>query len=79
MLVLAFDTSTPAVTVAVASVDPASGGVSTLAAAVEIAANHHGELLAPLIETVLAAAGVVGELGLPALVHIPRRAVVGAR
>ncbi len=60
MLVLAFDTSTPAVTVAVASVDPASGGVSTLAAAVEIAANHHGELLAPLIETVLAAAGVVG-------------------
>jgi len=59
MLVLAFDTSTPAVTVAVASVDPASEGASTLAAAVEVAANHHGELLAPLIDTVLAAAGVV--------------------
>jgi len=59
MLVLAFDTSTPAVTAAVASVDPASAGVSTLAAAAEVAANHHGELLAPLIDTVLAAAGVL--------------------
>jgi tRNA threonylcarbamoyl adenosine modification protein YeaZ len=70
VLVLAFDTSTPAVTVAVVEVggslrDP-SGAASfgpgdlesqTLAERTEIATNRHGELLAPLIREVLATAG----------------------
>ncbi len=43
MLLLAFDTSTPAVTVA----------LSTGESATEVAANRHGELLAPLIDRVL--------------------------
>jgi tRNA threonylcarbamoyladenosine biosynthesis protein TsaB len=59
MLVLGFDTSTPAVTVAVGSVDPASATVSILASSFEVAANHHGELLAPMIDTALTTAGVV--------------------
>jgi tRNA threonylcarbamoyl adenosine modification protein YeaZ len=45
--VLAFDTSTPAVTVA----------LSTGATATVVAANRHGELLAPLIEQVLRVGG----------------------
>ena len=44
MLLLAFDTSTPAVTVATSD-----GAVETV-----VAANRHGELLAPLVERVLA-------------------------
>ena len=48
MLLLAFDTSTPAVTVA----------LSTGAASTVVAANRHGELLAPGIERVLADGGV---------------------
>lgn len=47
-VLLAFDTSTPAVTVA----------LSTGAAETVVAANRHGELLAPTIERVLADAGV---------------------
>lgn len=43
MLLLAFDTSTPAVTVA----------LSTGESATEVAANRHGELLSPLIQRVL--------------------------
>jgi tRNA threonylcarbamoyl adenosine modification protein YeaZ len=42
VLLLAFDTSTPAVTVALSSGEGAT----------EVAANRHGELLAPLIERV---------------------------
>jgi tRNA threonylcarbamoyl adenosine modification protein YeaZ len=48
VLLLAFDTSTPAVTVA----------LSTGASYAEVAANRHGELLAPGIERVLRDAGV---------------------
>lgn len=44
MLLLAFDTSTPAVTVA----------LSTGESATEVASNRHGELLAPLAERLLA-------------------------
>jgi tRNA threonylcarbamoyl adenosine modification protein YeaZ len=51
VLVLAFDTSSPAVTVALSEVP------TTLAARVEVATNRHGELLAPLISEVLAEAG----------------------
>ncbi|HEY1485153.1 MAG TPA: tRNA (adenosine(37)-N6)-threonylcarbamoyltransferase complex dimerization subunit type 1 TsaB [Micromonosporaceae bacterium] len=75
MLVLAFDTSTPAVTVAVGAIEPrefpeggwfkfADDGVTVLAMRTEVAANRHGELLAPLISDVLADAGVQpGDLG----------------
>ena len=44
MLLLAFDTSTPAVTVALSSGESSA----------EVAANRHGELLAPAIERLLA-------------------------
>lgn len=44
MLLLAFDTSTPAVTVA----------LSTGESATEVASNRHGELLSPLVERLLA-------------------------
>jgi tRNA threonylcarbamoyl adenosine modification protein YeaZ len=47
-VLLAFDTSTPAVTVA----------LSTGTARTAVAANRHGELLAPTIEAILAEAGV---------------------
>lgn len=57
MLLLAFDTSSPAVTVAVVSVDPASDDLTVAAARTEVATNRQGELLAPLITAVLAAAG----------------------
>lgn len=55
MLLLAFDTSTPAVTVAVLD------GDDVLGASGEIDARRHGELLAPGIAAALAAAGI----GLP--------------
>jgi tRNA threonylcarbamoyl adenosine modification protein YeaZ len=64
VLVLAFDTSTPAVTVAAATGwpdavhAPASGsGGEIVATFTEVATNRHGELLAPLIARTLAAAG----------------------
>lgn len=51
MLLLAFDTATPAVTVAV------HDGRSVLAELAETGATRHGELLAPAITAVLAEAG----------------------
>ncbi|HTJ71987.1 MAG TPA: tRNA (adenosine(37)-N6)-threonylcarbamoyltransferase complex dimerization subunit type 1 TsaB [Actinospica sp.] len=51
MLLLAFDTATPAVTVAL------RGDEGVLAEHTEVDARRHGELLAPGIEKVLAAAG----------------------
>ena len=51
MLVLALDTSTPAVTVAV------HDGTALLAEATEISARRHGELLAPMLRDTLVAAG----------------------
>jgi len=62
VLVLGFDTSTPAVTVALGRV--AARGVTgavdadILAETTEVASNRHGELLGPLIEKVLRAGGV---------------------
>ncbi|MFC5815663.1 tRNA (adenosine(37)-N6)-threonylcarbamoyltransferase complex dimerization subunit type 1 TsaB [Nonomuraea harbinensis] len=52
MLVLAFDTATPAVTAAV------HDGERVLAESTTIDARRHGELLAPAVERVLAEAGV---------------------
>lgn len=52
MLVLAFDTATPAVTAAL------HDGGQVLAEATTIDARRHGELLVPTIETVLREAGV---------------------
>jgi tRNA threonylcarbamoyl adenosine modification protein YeaZ len=72
VLVLAFDTSTSAVTVAVLDFEAPTippglkpgetfsgsvAGPKTLAERTEVAANRHGELLAPLINEVLVAAG----------------------
>jgi tRNA threonylcarbamoyl adenosine modification protein YeaZ len=67
VLVLTLDTSTPAVTAAVSRVStpqveggwfaPARSMVETLASRIEVATNRHGELLAPMIEAVLAEAG----------------------
>ena len=51
MLLLAFDTSTPAVTVAL------HDGYEVLAEATEVGVNRQGELLMPGIQTVLAFAG----------------------
>jgi tRNA threonylcarbamoyl adenosine modification protein YeaZ len=51
VLILAFDTATPAVTVAL------HDGTSVLAAHTEVDARRHGELLAPGIARVLAEAG----------------------
>jgi len=51
VLLLAFDTATPAVTVAL------HDGTQVLAAHTELDARRHGELLAPGIRTVLAEAG----------------------
>jgi tRNA threonylcarbamoyl adenosine modification protein YeaZ len=69
VLVLTLDTSTPAVTAAVSRVHrppstgfgfvPARSLVETLASQVEVATNRHCELLAPMIEAVLAEAGAV--------------------
>jgi tRNA threonylcarbamoyl adenosine modification protein YeaZ len=52
VLVLAFDTSSPAVTVALSRHD------RRLAEHTEVATNRHGELLAPLIAAVLSEGGV---------------------
>lgn len=52
MLLLAFDTATPAVTAAV------HDGTSVLAEAFQVDARRHGELLLPTIEQVLREAGV---------------------
>jgi tRNA threonylcarbamoyl adenosine modification protein YeaZ len=56
VLVLAFDTATPAVTVAVGTVD---GGAEpqVLAESTTVDARRHGELLAPAIEEALSGAG----------------------
>jgi tRNA threonylcarbamoyl adenosine modification protein YeaZ len=70
VLVLTLDTSTPAVTAAVSRVHapsstggawfaPARSMVETLTSRTEVATNRHGELLAPMIETVLAEADAV--------------------
>jgi tRNA threonylcarbamoyl adenosine modification protein YeaZ len=57
VLVLGFDTSSPAVTVALGDVDPSADAVSVLAGQTEIAVNSHGELLARLIADVLSQSG----------------------
>ncbi len=58
MLLLAFDTSTPAVTVALCD------GDEVLAQSMDVDARRHGELLAPAIARVLAAADAVpGDIG----------------
>lgn len=57
MLVLALDSSTPRITVAVADID-AGASARILAEHAGDAGNRHGELLAPAIERVLRAAGV---------------------
>lgn len=62
MLVLALDTSTPAVTTVVAGVRAAAPGdavegVETLATAVTVDPRRHGELLAPAVRDVLTRAG----------------------
>ncbi|MCW2494080.1 tRNA (adenosine(37)-N6)-threonylcarbamoyltransferase complex dimerization subunit type 1 TsaB [Jatrophihabitans sp.] len=57
MLVLALDTSSAAVTVALVEV-PEQGVASTVQARSTITARGHGELLAPLIGECLAAAGL---------------------
>lgn len=54
---LAFDTSSPAVTVAVAEIGSAADEVSIEAVQTEVAVNRQGELLAPLIDAVLSKAG----------------------
>ncbi|MHA6760558.1 tRNA (adenosine(37)-N6)-threonylcarbamoyltransferase complex dimerization subunit type 1 TsaB [Streptacidiphilus sp. PAMC 29251] len=54
MLLLAFDTATPAVTAAVHD----TGSGATLAAADQVDGRRHGELLLPTIDRVLRAAGV---------------------
>ncbi len=51
-MLLALDTATPAVTVALAD------GARLLAERTTVDARRHGELLAPAIEAVLAEAGV---------------------
>ena len=56
MLVLAVDTSTPAVTAAAVRVS-AAGRVELIAERVRVDGRAHGELLAPAVEAVLAEAG----------------------
>lgn len=66
MLVLALDTSTPATTVAL--VDVGTGTHEVLAEHTEIAANRHGEVLAPLVARCFSLAGVAApDLGLVAV------------
>ncbi|GAA4939931.1 tRNA (adenosine(37)-N6)-threonylcarbamoyltransferase complex dimerization subunit type 1 TsaB [Streptomonospora halophila] len=55
MLLLAFDTATPAITSAVC--EAGDDGVRVRAAASTVDARHHGELLSPQIDDVLAQAG----------------------
>jgi tRNA threonylcarbamoyl adenosine modification protein YeaZ len=62
VLVLALDTSSSAVAVAVARAEPAASTGSrtdVLAERSVVATNRHGELLAPLVESVLAEVGAV--------------------
>jgi tRNA threonylcarbamoyl adenosine modification protein YeaZ len=66
VLVLAFDTSSPAVTVAVAEVSATPDEVAIRSTQTDVATNRQGELLAPLIETVLMNAGVAAS-GLDAI------------
>jgi tRNA threonylcarbamoyladenosine biosynthesis protein TsaB len=56
--VLAFDTSSPAVTVALASIGAAAGEASMRVSRTVVATNRQGERLTPLIESVLADADV---------------------
>lgn len=56
MLVLAIDSASAATSTAVAEVDP--GGVRVLAAGTNVDARAHGEVLAPLIRSALAEAGI---------------------
>ncbi|HSV67233.1 MAG TPA: tRNA (adenosine(37)-N6)-threonylcarbamoyltransferase complex dimerization subunit type 1 TsaB [Mycobacteriales bacterium] len=61
MLVLALDTATPAVTVALAEVGAdavAAGAVNVLAVRVGVDARRHGELLGPAVRDVLAEATI---------------------
>jgi tRNA threonylcarbamoyl adenosine modification protein YeaZ len=63
VLVLALDTSTPAVTAALTEVAP-EGVVALLAERVSVDARRHGELLSPSIEAVLTESGrTPGQLG----------------
>ncbi|WP_049581079.1 tRNA (adenosine(37)-N6)-threonylcarbamoyltransferase complex dimerization subunit type 1 TsaB [Streptomyces sp. SBT349] len=55
MLLLALDTATPAVTVALHETAPEAGGALAVAEAVD--ARRHGELLLPAVDRVLAEAG----------------------
>lgn len=57
MLLLAFDTATPAVTTALC--EPDSDGVRVRAARTTVDARRHGELLVPQIRSVVAEAGAV--------------------
>ena len=56
VLVLAIDTASAATSTAVAEVD--AGGVRVLAAGTNVDARAHGEVLAPLIRSALAEAGI---------------------
>lgn len=62
MLLLALDTATPAVSVALLSREPAAAGApaapSVLAQARQVDARRHGELLLPAVDQVLGEAGV---------------------
>lgn len=64
MLLLAFDTATPAVTAAVC--EPGDSGVRVRASLSSVDARRHGELLAPGIQAVVAEAGA----GLADITHI---------
>ena len=65
MLLLAFDTATPAVTAALGRTD-ADGAFTLLASASSVDARRHGELLAPTVRGLFTEAG----LGLADLDHI---------
>ncbi|GHC77381.1 tRNA (adenosine(37)-N6)-threonylcarbamoyltransferase complex dimerization subunit type 1 TsaB [Nocardiopsis terrae] len=57
MLLLAFDTATPAVTAAIGETDP-DGAFTLRAGASSVDARRHGELLAPTIQDLLAESGL---------------------
>jgi tRNA threonylcarbamoyl adenosine modification protein YeaZ len=58
VLVLALDTATSVVTVALAQVTDAAGSIDVLVERSGVVANRHAELLAPLVDEVLHAASV---------------------
>ncbi|MQA62507.1 MAG: tRNA (adenosine(37)-N6)-threonylcarbamoyltransferase complex dimerization subunit type 1 TsaB [Actinophytocola sp.] len=58
MLLLALDTSTPAVTAGIASLDATSGAVDVLAEQVTVDARAHGELLTPQLTEAARMAGI---------------------